>query len=76
MAGLVPAIHVLLAEMQRRGCPHQVRAWRMRSSGATNSASWPDWRAASWPGSSRPSTSSFLRCKDVDARVKPAHDEW
>jgi len=30
MAGLVPAIHVLLAETRqgRRGCPRQARAWR------------------------------------------------
>jgi len=29
MAGLVPAIHVLLAfRKQRRGCPAQGRAWR------------------------------------------------
>ncbi len=31
----------------------------------------------SWPDLIRPSTSSFLLCdKDVDTRVKPAHDEW
>jgi len=32
MAGLVPAIHVLLAEatQERRGCPRQARAWRRR----------------------------------------------
>jgi len=32
MAGLVPAIHVLLAELpqERRGCPRQARAWRWR----------------------------------------------
>jgi len=32
MAGLVPAIHVLLAEVpqERRGCPRQARAWRWR----------------------------------------------
>jgi len=32
MAGLVPAIHVLLAESrrERRGCPRQARAWRWR----------------------------------------------
>jgi len=30
MAGLVPAIHVFLAErpQERRGCPRQARAWR------------------------------------------------
>jgi len=29
MAGLVPAIHVFLADMPlRRGCPAQGRAWR------------------------------------------------
>jgi hypothetical protein len=32
--------------------------------------------APSWPGSSRPHTSSVPRCfKDVDARDKPGHDE-
>src|SRR6266853_1944954 len=32
MAGLVPAIHVLLAEapQERRGCPRRARAWRWR----------------------------------------------
>jgi len=31
MAGLVPAIHVLLCiRLQRRGCPGQARAWRTR----------------------------------------------
>jgi len=31
MAGLVPAIHVLLGcKRERRGCPQQVRAWRTR----------------------------------------------
>jgi hypothetical protein len=31
---------------------------------------------ASWPGLSRPSTSSFPTvAKDVDARDKPGHDE-
>jgi len=32
MAGLVPAIHVFLAEgpQERRGCPRQARAWRWR----------------------------------------------
>jgi len=32
MAGLVPAIHVLLAatRQERRGCPRQARAWRRR----------------------------------------------
>jgi len=30
MAGLVPAIHVLLADgAKRRGCPAQGRAWRV-----------------------------------------------
>jgi len=28
MAGLVPAIHVLLCRTTRRGCPAQGRAWR------------------------------------------------
>jgi hypothetical protein len=31
--------------------------------------------ASSWPGLSRPSTSFNPVKKDVDARVKPAHDE-
>jgi len=29
----------------------------------------------SWPGLSRPSTFSAAEKKDVDARVKPGHDE-
>jgi FAD/FMN-containing dehydrogenase/Fe-S oxidoreductase len=35
----------------------------------------PDWfRDSSWPGLSRPSTSSSLAAKDVDARHKAGHD--
>jgi len=40
MAGLVPAIHVFLAEgsQERRGCPRQARAWRRRDNSISSGA--------------------------------------
>jgi len=32
--------------------------------------------ASSWPGLSRPFTSWQIENKDMDARVKPGHDEF
>jgi FAD/FMN-containing dehydrogenase/Fe-S oxidoreductase len=59
-----------------------LRALSEQFAGFSARRALPQWRkdvfddsAASWPGLTRPSTTSSRQDKDVDARVKPAHDE-